>query len=576
MSDTITLARYLFERLHQEPIGLQSIFGVPGDFNLTLLDKVSEVEGLKWRGCSNELNAAYATDGYSRVRGNASTNGLGFGALVTTYGVGELSAINGVAGSYAEHVGLLHIVGYPSLVAQKKQLLLHHTLGEGNYDTFNKMADNISQADGILDHPVLAPDVIDRVIREAYIHQRPGYLGFPSDMVNVQVPKLRLDKPLDLSPLKNDPKVQAKVLEKILGMIKNSQNPVIIVDVCCGRYNVTKEAAALIEATQFKYATAPMAKGTRNIDENGKRFTGIYVGSLSYEDTKKSVEESDLVISLGFLPSDFNTGAFSYCLSENFIELHSDHTIIGDSFYNHLAMKELLTALVQLPELKDALAHHDTNDHFKNEYSIEPMEKSGKITQKWLWNRLSVFLKPEDIVITESGTASFGIISTRFPKDVFGISQILWGSIGYSVGATLGAAAAAKETNPDRRVILFVGDGSLQMSVQEISTMVRNDLHPYLFILNNEGYTVEKLIHGPEEDYNQIQLWDHQLLLPAFGAKHYESLKVGEAAELKNLFNDDKFNKNDRIRLIELLLDSKDAPQNLVEQAKLASKVNSN
>ncbi len=61
---------------------------------------------LKWLGCCNELNAAYATDGYARVKGVP-------GALVTTYAVGEVSAMNGVAGAYAEHAGMVHIVGIP-------------------------------------------------------------------------------------------------------------------------------------------------------------------------------------------------------------------------------------------------------------------------------------------------------------------------------------------------------------------------------------------------------------------------------------------------------------------------------
>ncbi|CDH17459.1 uncharacterized protein ZBAI_09247 [Zygosaccharomyces bailii ISA1307] len=101
----ITLGRYLFERLKQ--VDTNTIFGVPGDFNLSLLDKIYEVQGLRWAGNANELNAAYAADGYARVKGMA--------ALITTFGVGELSALNGIAGSYAEHVGVLHIVGVPSI-----------------------------------------------------------------------------------------------------------------------------------------------------------------------------------------------------------------------------------------------------------------------------------------------------------------------------------------------------------------------------------------------------------------------------------------------------------------------------
>ncbi|KAJ5273012.1 hypothetical protein N7478_008137 [Penicillium angulare] len=99
---TIKIADYLFTRLRQ--LGIELIFGVPGDCNLRLVDFV-EPSGLHWIGNCNELNAAYAVDGY------ASINGLY--ALITTYGVGELSAINGIAGAFAEKAGVIHIVEAP-------------------------------------------------------------------------------------------------------------------------------------------------------------------------------------------------------------------------------------------------------------------------------------------------------------------------------------------------------------------------------------------------------------------------------------------------------------------------------
>lgn len=74
---------------------------------MTLLDELYKVPDIRWLGMCNELNAAYAADGYARIKGIPT-------ALVTTYAVGELSAMNGVAGAYAEHAGMIHIVGIPS------------------------------------------------------------------------------------------------------------------------------------------------------------------------------------------------------------------------------------------------------------------------------------------------------------------------------------------------------------------------------------------------------------------------------------------------------------------------------
>jgi pyruvate decarboxylase len=110
----------------------------------------------------------------------------------------------------------------------------------------------------------------------------------------------------------------------------------------------------------------------------------------------------------------------------------------------------------------------------------ENQDSSETVTQAWFWPRVGEFLKENDIVITETGTANFGIWETKFPKGVTALSQVLWGSIGYSVGACQGAALAARDAGKERRTILFVGDGSFQLTAQELSTMIRLGLNPIM------------------------------------------------------------------------------------------------
>lgn len=568
-SDTITLGRYLFERVRE--VGARSIFGVPGDFNLSLLDKIEEVDGLSWKGNANELNGSYAADGYSRVK---SLEGRGFSCLVTTFGVGELSALNGIAGAYAEHVGLLHVAGTPATSSQQKQLLLHHTLGNGDFNVFHRMSSCVSDTTAVLKDANGATDEIDRVIRDAYINQRPTYLGFPANLVEVEVPALILDTPLDLSIPKNSKEVEEEVLDTVIELISNAKDPVILVDACCSRHDATPEARKLIDLTNFKFAVTPMAKGSKDIDEEHPRFAGVYVGSLSYPQVKQYVESSDLVLSLGAMLSDFNTGSFSYSYqTKNVVEFHSDYTKIRSAHYPGIRMKEVLASLVSSPKLKSAISSYKPFKLAIEELKVE-VPKDDKLTQKCLWSRLSGWLKEGDVIISETGTSSFGIIQTKFPKNALGISQVLWGSIGYSVGATFGAVMAAEELDPNKRVILFVGDGSLQLTVQEISSMVRNKNRPYIFVLNNSGYTIEKLIHGKYAIYNEIQPWKHLNILETFDAKDFETLSISTYSDLEKLFSDPKFAKNDKIRLIELKLGTFDAPSNLVMQAEFSAATN--
>lgn len=123
------------------------------------LDLIEDHAKLRWCGNSNELNAAYSADGYARTKKAPAV-------VVTTFGVGELSAFNGIAGAFAEHVPIVNITGVPASAAQKSRSLLHHTLGDGNFDTFQKMASHIHAAElKLVDvHLEIAPQEIDRVL----------------------------------------------------------------------------------------------------------------------------------------------------------------------------------------------------------------------------------------------------------------------------------------------------------------------------------------------------------------------------------------------------------------------------
>lgn len=558
----ITLGRYLFERLHQ--IHVDTIFGLPGDFNLALLDKIYEVDGVRWAGNANELNAAYAADGYARVKG--------MGCLLTTFGVGELSALNGVAGSYAEHVGVLHVVGVPAATSQAQKLLLHHTLGNGDFDVFHRMSANISESTSIITDIAQATAEIDRCIRTCYMTQKPVYLGIPANMFDDKVSAKLLNTPIDFTFPPNEPEAEREVLEHIVSMIKASKKPIILADACTSRHDVKTETKKLIEMTNFPAFTTPLGKSS--IDEDSVNFGGVYVGTLSNPEVKEFVEDADLVLSVGALLSDFNTGSFSYQLHpKNVVEFHSDHMKIRKATYPGINMKFILEKLLDIvPSLVEGRKETRKLPTVKDKVVTAKDEEN--LRQEWLWNHVGDFFQEGDVIISETGTSNFGIVESKFPKNSIGISQVLWGSIGYALGSCVGATFAAAEIDPKKRVILFIGDGSLQLTVQEISTAIRWGLSPYLFVLNNNGYTIERMIHGETAGYNDIQPWDHFLLLPAFGAKNYDNIRVKTVGEFNKLIQDKAFNKNDKIRLVEIMLPVMDGPESLKKQAKLTESIN--
>ena len=159
------VAEYALKRIAQ--LGIDKIFGVPGDYAFSIDDAVENVPGLEWVGCANELNAAYAADGYARIRGAA--------ILTTTYGVGELSALNGVMGSRAHRLPVFHLVGMPSERIQRLGLITHHNLGDTNYDRYQAISGAACCVSAVLT-PDNCIEELERVIREALRQSMPAYI----------------------------------------------------------------------------------------------------------------------------------------------------------------------------------------------------------------------------------------------------------------------------------------------------------------------------------------------------------------------------------------------------------------
>jgi indolepyruvate decarboxylase len=132
---------------------------------------------------------------------------------------------------------------------------------------------------------------------------------------------------------------------------------------------------------------------------------------------------------------------------------------------------------------------------------VSPEE--GLLTQVAFWRQVQNFLQPGDVIVTDTGTSFFGAAGLALPEGASFVAQPIWAALGYSLPAILGTTLAA----PDRRQLLFLGDGAIQMTVQELSTILRLDLKPIIFLINNDGYTIERLILGENSSYNDINPW---------------------------------------------------------------------
>ncbi|KAH7385090.1 pyruvate decarboxylase [Cadophora sp. MPI-SDFR-AT-0126] len=566
-SPTVPMGVYLWKRLAS--LGIEHVFGVPGDFNLTLLDQIYNVPELTWLGTCNELNGAYAADGYTRIKGHPA-------ALLTTYGVGELSAMNGVAGAYAEQAGMIHLVGMTSRPIQKMRALIHHTMEPGmDHAIYIGMSEPVRKTHTFLMDDSTMAQEIDRVIIEGVKSRLPVFIYIPTDVVSVQLDAKRLETPLDTT-VQNDKSAEDAVVENVLELIKSASKPVILADVLTTRHGGRELARELVDLTQFQSFSTPLSKGI--IDEDHPSYGGNYNGTVSFPGVAEAVHGSDLLLNLGPLLSDSNTGAFTREVKdENAVLLGHAFCQIKGKKYDGVHFLPVLRKIVEALK-KDSKSYNLPwqPKGARIEAPVLNKSTSGAIEQSYTWQRLGKFLKANDIVLAESGTAQFGMPDATFPANVRYITQIFWSSIGYTVGACLGALVAAKELKLPGRVVLIVGEGSMQMTVQEIGSYIRYGFKPIIFVINNNGYSIERAINGPKQAYNEVSmLWDHQKMLEFFGARketgiQSKSYKCTTVEELEKVLTDDEFAKADCIQVCEIVMDQFDYPWRLTKQIEIA------
>lgn len=508
MAATPTVIEFVLGRLHD--IGITDVFGVPGDFAFPVQDAIVAHPDINWIGCCNELNAGYAADGYARIRGVA--------ALSTTYGVGELSAIGAVAGSYAEHLPVFHLTGMPSVAAQTNRALVHHTLGNGEFELFRKMADVVVGASAIIT-PANAVAETERLIAEALYNRRPVYMAFPSDLVNKPV----LTKMAPLAPPASDSNALTAAADAVVGALNTAPTACVLPGLLLDRLGIADLAVKFIEAAGIPFATMFADKSV--IDEDHPNYIGMYDGQLMDEAVREFVESADAVVTIGTMQTDFNTGAFTARLdSGRVIDIGLHGTKVAANVFQDVEMGDLLREL----------ATRDLRRHEQNGLQPRPLgahtgSDADPITTDALYTRWEHFVAPDDIVIAETGTSSMGLAFAPLPHGARFYNQTLWGAIGWATPAALGAAVAA----PDRRLLLITGEGSHQLTAQEICQFHRLGLRPIIFVLNNNGYLIERLLcNDPGIAYNDVAAWNYPELPHALGCDGWFTARVSTLGEL--------------------------------------------
>lgn len=504
-----TVSDYLLARLKEH--GVDHVFGIPGDFILPFFQTMANSDVEHVAAC-NELNAGYAADGYARLKG--------LGAAAVTYGPGAFSIVNAVAGAYAESVPLLVISGGPSIEAYTKQPVLHHTL-PGKYDASVKIFGQITAYAAVLDDPQQATAQIDEALRICLSQNKPVYLEIPTD---VQVMPCAAPASFQKATALRNETALAAAVSDILVRVQKGKRTVIIPGHEVHREGLQDKVLELLDKTGMPAAS--MFIGKADFLEQHPQCVGAYQGAGSLTEVIDYVETADTVLFLGVVLSDFNLGGFTANLSDEQVVNALDQRVSSSTgIYEDISLTDLLDGLLAaLPsDSADSAAPQQLFAH-KTALSFEAVTDAG-MTNKRFYDRMAHFIRAGDVVAADAGCA---INSThlQLPDGTTYLASCYWASIGMGFGAAFGACFAI---GPGQRVIALEGDGSFQMSAQELSSMARYDCPAIVFVVNNKGYTAERLIHdGP---FNDIADWKYHQLPAAFGGTGIDVHTEGDLEE---------------------------------------------
>jgi indolepyruvate decarboxylase len=542
---TLSIGQYLIRRL--QDYGIRDVFGIPGDYVLGFYSML-EQSPIRVVGCTREDCAGFAADAYARVHG--------MGAVCVTYCVGGLSVCNSIAGAYAEKSPVLVISGSPGLNERVNNPLLHHKVRD--FRTQFEVFEKLCVAGAELSDPVTAFREIDRLLHAAARFKRPVYLEIPRDMVHV-VP--HIGHSFHMPKLASDPNALVEAAEETATLLANCQRPLILAGVEIHRFGLQDKLLELAEKLQIPIAATLLGKSV--VSERHPLYIGVYEGAMGRSEVTRFVEESDCILLLGAFMTDINLGIFTANLDPaRCIYVTSETMRIRHHHYHDVLLSDFLSALIERNPVAPVRPLPAALTRPPEPYVLSA---DSPVTISRMIARLNEQIDEDTIVIADIGDALFGATELTIHGRTEFISPAYYTSMGFSLPAALGAQIA----QPQRRVVVLVGDGAFQMTGMELSTIVRHGFDPIVIVQDNGGYGTERFLHAGEWAYNDIQPWRyHRLPELLGGGRGYEVRTEGDFDRALS----EAWSDRTQPSLIQVHLDRKDASNALHRLADRLSK----
>lgn len=551
MSAKYTVGHYLVDRLSQ--LGLEHLFSIAGDYTIEWVNGYVEPSNIRVIEEVNEVNAGYAADGYARMKG--------IGALCLTYSAGALCAVNALAGAYVEKVPVVLINGAPNINRtirfEQTGFSAHHFINRS--DTDLQIFRHITAAAVRIDHPGLAPMLIDTALTKCITERRPVYIELLQDMVDLECerPQGQL-KPLKPSSDTDDLK---KSVAQIGEKLKTAVKPLVWVGIEVDRFGLQRKTESLLQQLNIPYVTELLSKSA--LSEADPLFVGVFDGQASSAAVFDMVKDADFILALGVWLTDINSlGSDPDYAKTAFVSL--DAVRYGVDFYPHIALEDLIDGLLGLNVRGNAQAVPP-----RPQYKAPDVKPTDQITYQGLYDFIPRYVDENTIVGSDASLNYFGSILLKVPAQGGFIAQSSYSSIGYISAAATGMCLARKN---NERVIVLTGDGGFQMTAQCLSTQTRFKLNPIIIVIDNGVYGVEQwladasvFITGkPFYKSCELHRWNYSDLGPVFGCL---GRKVSTYGGLENAM-DDALKNSSSPSIIQVVVPDKSIPGNAEWKAK--------
>ncbi len=481
------VSEYIANRLSE--FGVRHVFMLTGGGSMFLNYAIGKHPQIKTIFNHHEQASAMAAEGYARVTGKP-------GVVNVTTGPGGINTLNGVYGAFTDSIPMLILSGQVKRETYVRTYDLPELRQLGDQEV-----DIISMVRGITKYAVTVtdPQTIRYHLEKAWhLSQigRPGpcWLDIPIDVQSSQIDESTLEGFASFMTPEPAPVHLSESVAQALDKLKNAQRPVILAG---SGVRISGEINAFLEVVHKLGIPVTTGWTHDTIASDDPVFCGR-PGTIGTRGGNFAVQNSDVLLILG---SRLNIRQTGYAFKSFARAAYKIWVDVDSAELNKPTIKPDMPINAELrdffKEMQSQLGDWDTSQHAKwlawcrelNEKYPAVLPKhsefTGKINPYYFMRTLFENLGKDDVVVT--GNASACIISFQAGKLKLGqrlFSNSGSASMGYDLPAAIGAAVAGD----GRQVICLAGDGSLQLNIQELQTVIQYQLPLKIFVLNNDGY----------------------------------------------------------------------------------------